>query len=206
MGWTRRIARDRPVIVIPMPRRGPCRAASTKSYLVGNLGKRPRGAAHAVRRRHRQPSARHDGESWRDKASAASARRRPSGTRSSIFNENIAKVAEQYLKKGSKVYIEGQLQTRKYNDKDGVEKYTHRSGAAALPRRIDDAGRPQRQPAVAASPATKIAAPSVAVAAVAGERPAFGRSSPMESRGGASGGGGGRGGSMSDAIDDDIPF
>jgi single-strand DNA-binding protein len=41
-----------------------------------------------------------------------------------IFNENIAKVAEQYLKKGSKVYLEGQLQTRKYTDKDGSEKYS----------------------------------------------------------------------------------
>jgi single-strand DNA-binding protein len=41
-----------------------------------------------------------------------------------IFNENLAKVAEQYLKKGAKVYIEGQLQTRKYTDKDGAEKYS----------------------------------------------------------------------------------
>ena len=41
-----------------------------------------------------------------------------------IFNEGLAKVAEQYLKKGSTVYIEGQLQTRKYTDKDGVEKYS----------------------------------------------------------------------------------
>jgi single-strand DNA-binding protein len=41
-----------------------------------------------------------------------------------IFNENLAKVAEQYLRKGSKVYLEGQLQTRKYTDKDGSEKYS----------------------------------------------------------------------------------
>ena len=41
-----------------------------------------------------------------------------------IFNEGIAKVAEQYLKKGSSVYIEGSLQTRKWTDKDGIEKYT----------------------------------------------------------------------------------
>ena len=41
-----------------------------------------------------------------------------------IFNENLAKVAEQYLRKGSKVYLEGSLQTRKYTDKDGVEKYS----------------------------------------------------------------------------------
>jgi single-strand DNA-binding protein len=41
-----------------------------------------------------------------------------------IFSEGLAKVAEQYLKKGSTVYIEGQLQTRKWTDKDGVEKYS----------------------------------------------------------------------------------
>ena len=41
-----------------------------------------------------------------------------------IFSEGLAKVAEQYLKKGSKVYLEGQLQTRKYTDAQGVEKYS----------------------------------------------------------------------------------
>ena len=41
-----------------------------------------------------------------------------------IFNENLAKIAEQYLKKGSTVYIEGQLQTRKWTDQSGVEKYS----------------------------------------------------------------------------------
>ena len=41
-----------------------------------------------------------------------------------IFNENLGRVAEQYLKKGSKVYLEGQLQTRKWTDQAGAEKYT----------------------------------------------------------------------------------
>ena len=41
-----------------------------------------------------------------------------------IFNEGLCKVAEQYLKKGAKVYIEGQLQTRKWTDQSGVEKYS----------------------------------------------------------------------------------
>ena len=41
-----------------------------------------------------------------------------------IFNENAAKVAEQYLKKGSKVYIEGQLETRKWQDQSGQDRYT----------------------------------------------------------------------------------
>jgi len=41
-----------------------------------------------------------------------------------VFNKNLAEVAEKYLRKGSKVYIEGSLQTRKWTDKDGAEKYT----------------------------------------------------------------------------------
>jgi single-strand DNA-binding protein len=41
-----------------------------------------------------------------------------------IFNEGLCKIAEQYLKKGSKVYLEGQLQTRKWQDKDGNDKYS----------------------------------------------------------------------------------
>ncbi|MCF6344037.1 MAG: single-stranded DNA-binding protein, partial [Devosiaceae bacterium] len=41
-----------------------------------------------------------------------------------IFSEGLARIAEQYLKKGSKVYIEGQLQTRKWQDKEGNDKYT----------------------------------------------------------------------------------
>jgi single-strand DNA-binding protein len=62
-------------------------------------------------------------ENWRDKASGER-KERTEWHRVVIFNENIAKVAEQYLKKGSKVYVEGQLQTRKYQDQSGAEKYT----------------------------------------------------------------------------------
>src|SRR5438874_12388853 len=62
-------------------------------------------------------------ESWRDKASGER-KEKTEWHRVVIFNENIAKVAEQYLKKGSKVYLEGQLQTRKYTDQQGVEKYS----------------------------------------------------------------------------------
>ena len=62
-------------------------------------------------------------ESWRDKASGER-KEKTEWHRVVIFNENLAKVAEQYLHKGSKVYLEGQLQTRKYTDKDGAEKYT----------------------------------------------------------------------------------
>ncbi|MDE2184092.1 MAG: single-stranded DNA-binding protein, partial [Alphaproteobacteria bacterium] len=62
-------------------------------------------------------------ESWRDKASGER-KERTEWHRVVIFNENLAKVAEQYLRKGSKIYLEGQLSTRKWTDKDGAEKYT----------------------------------------------------------------------------------
>lgn len=62
-------------------------------------------------------------ESWRDKASGER-KERTEWHRVVIFNENLARVAEQYLRKGSKVYLEGQLQTRKYTDKEGVDRYS----------------------------------------------------------------------------------
>jgi single-strand DNA-binding protein len=62
-------------------------------------------------------------ESWRDKASGER-KEKTEWHRVVIFNEGLAKVAEQYVKKGSQVYIEGQLQTRKWTDKDGIEKYS----------------------------------------------------------------------------------
>jgi single-strand DNA-binding protein len=62
-------------------------------------------------------------ENWRDKQSGER-REKTEWHRVVIFNENLAKVAEQYLKKGSKVYIEGQLQTRKWQDKTGADRYS----------------------------------------------------------------------------------
>ena len=62
-------------------------------------------------------------ETWRDKASGER-KEKTEWHRVVIWNENLAKVAEQYLRKGSKVYLEGALQTRKWTDKDGVEKYS----------------------------------------------------------------------------------
>ena len=62
-------------------------------------------------------------ESWRDKATGER-KEKAEYHRVVIFNENLAKVAEQKKKKGSTVYLEGQLQTRKWTDKDGVEKYS----------------------------------------------------------------------------------
>jgi single-strand DNA-binding protein len=62
-------------------------------------------------------------ETWRDKASGER-KERTEWHSVAIFNENLAKVAEQYLKKGSKVYIEGQLETRKWQDQSGQDRYT----------------------------------------------------------------------------------
>jgi single-strand DNA-binding protein len=62
-------------------------------------------------------------ETWRDKGSGER-RERTEWHNVVIFNDNLAKVAEQYLKKGAKVYIEGQLQTRKWQDQQGQDKYT----------------------------------------------------------------------------------
>src|SRR5438105_5302155 len=62
-------------------------------------------------------------ESWRDRATGEK-KERTEWHRVVIFNDNIVKVAENYLRKGSTVYIEGAIQTRKWTDNTGVEKYS----------------------------------------------------------------------------------
>ena len=62
-------------------------------------------------------------ETWRDKASGER-KERTEWHQVSILNEGIAKVAEQYLRKGSKVYIEGQLETRKWQEQTGADRYS----------------------------------------------------------------------------------
>src|SRR5919198_4521654 len=93
-----------------------------KVILVGNLGADPE-IRHTQDGRPIANLRLATSESWRDKGSGER-REKTEWHRVVIFNENLARIAEQYLKKGSKVYIEGQLQTRKYTDKDGVEKYS----------------------------------------------------------------------------------
>ena len=93
-----------------------------KVILVGNLGRDPE-----VRRlSNGEPVVNlriATSETWKDKGTGE--RKEKTEWHSVvIFNENLARVAEQYLKKGSKVYVEGQLQTRKWADPSGVEKYT----------------------------------------------------------------------------------
>ena len=93
-----------------------------KVILVGNLGKDPE-----VRRMTSGDPVVNlsiaTSESWRDKASGER-KEKTEWHRVVIFNKNLADVAEKYLRKGSKVYVEGQLQTRKWTDKDGAEKYS----------------------------------------------------------------------------------
>ena len=91
-----------------------------KVILIGNLGKDPevrtlnsgdKVASFSIA----------TSETWRDRASGER-KERTEWHRISIFNDNLVKIAESYLKKGSKVYIEGALQTRKYNDASGAER------------------------------------------------------------------------------------
>lgn len=93
-----------------------------KVVLIGNLGRDPE-----VRRLNNGEQVCNlrlaTTETWRDKASGER-KERTEWHQVVIFNENLVRVAEQYLKKGSKVYVEGQLQTRKWTDQSGVEKYS----------------------------------------------------------------------------------
>lgn len=97
-------------------------AGVNKVILVGNLGQGP------------EVRSMQDGktivnfsiatsENWKDKTTGEQ-KAKTEWHRVVIFNEHLAKVAQNYLKKGSKVYVEGQLQTRKWTDQSGVEKYT----------------------------------------------------------------------------------
>jgi len=93
-----------------------------KVILVGNLGRDPE--IRTLNSGDRVANLRiATSETWRDKASGE--RKEKTEWHSVvIFNENIVKVAENYLKKGSTVYIEGALQTRKWTDQNNVEKYS----------------------------------------------------------------------------------
>jgi len=121
-------------------------------------------------------------ERWTDKASGEK-RERTEWHRVVIFNENLAEIAEKYLKKGSKVYVEGQLATRKWQDRDGHDRHTteivlQRFGGNLL--LLDRAERPP-------PPGDD----SYGTTRPAGER----RQSPATT-----------GGSFAQDLDDDIPF
>jgi single-strand DNA-binding protein len=133
-------------------------------------------------------------ETWRDKQSGE--RKEKTEWHSVvIFNENIAKVAEQYLKKGSKVYLEGQLQTRKWQDKTGADRYSteivlqrYRGEMTLLDGRSEGGGMGGGREGGAMEDRS-------------GGGGDFGRSAPMERRPAMAGGGG-----RAPDLDDDIPF
>jgi len=93
-----------------------------KVILVGNLGRDPEIRSTQDGLRIAQLSVA-TSENWRDKNSGER-REKTEWHRVVIFNERIVDVAEKYLRKGAKVYIEGALQTRKWTDQSGQEKYT----------------------------------------------------------------------------------
>jgi single-strand DNA-binding protein len=165
-----------------------------KVILVGNLGRDPEvrrlGSGDPVVNLRIATS-----ESWKDKQSGE--RKEKTEWHSVvIFNENLARVAEQYLKKGSKVYIEGQLQTRKWQDQSGQEKYSteivlqrFRGELTLLDSRGGGGGGEYGDDQGGGGQISR-----------GGD---FGSSSPMERRPAAPASGGG---SKYGDIDDDIPF
>ncbi|MER8579201.1 single-stranded DNA-binding protein [Mesorhizobium sp. M0142] len=133
-------------------------------------------------------------ESWRDKTSGER-KEKTEWHNVVIFNDQIAKVAEQYLKKGMKVYVEGQLQTRKWQDQTGNDRYTteivlqkFRGELQMLDARGEGGGQVGNYAGGGASRGSD-----------------FGQSGPDESfnRGGANKG---TGGGSSRELDDEIPF
>ncbi len=158
-----------------------------KVILIGNLGKDPK-----VSRLNSGDQvvsfSLATSESWRDKTTGER-KEKTEWHNVVVFNENIGKFVEQYCKKGSKVYVEGQLQTRKWTDQSGVEKYTTEvvlqrfRGELTL---LDSRGSGEGRDSVAGGE----------------ERGAsFGRASPVEKRPAPASVGGAGG-----ELDDDIPF
>ena len=133
-------------------------------------------------------------ETWRDKNSGER-REKTEWHNVVIFNDNLAKVAEQYLKKGAKVYIEGQLQTRKWQDQQGQDRYTtevvlqkFRGELQMLDSRGEGGGG-------------QVGYDRGGGSFQGGGRSDFGSSGPSSDRGGSSSGGG-----YSRDLDDEIPF
>ena len=159
-----------------------------KVILVGNVGKDPE-----IRRFPNGGQVANfslaTSESWRDRATGER-KERTEWHRIAVFNEGLCKVVEQYVKKGSKLYIEGQLQTREWEDQQGQKRYTTEivlQGFNSTLTMLDARGGADGD------------------RGSYGADDGFGRSSPMDrqmDRQPASAGGG----RMGAEIDDDIPF
>ncbi len=156
-----------------------------KVILIGNLGRDPE-----VRRLNSGDSVVSFSvattDSWRDKATGER-KERTEWHNVVIYNENLGKIAEQYCKKGSKIYLEGQLQTREYTDRDGNQRKTTE---VVLQRFRGELTLLDSRGARSEAPEERGDTPESA-----GN---FGRSSPMEAEK--------RPGRVAEMIDDDIPF
>lgn len=97
-------------------------AGVNKAIIVGNLGRDPEVKSFPNGGRVVSLNIA-TSETWKDKATGEK-KERTEWHRVSIFNEALGKIAEQYLKKGSTVYIEGQIETRKWQDQSGADKYS----------------------------------------------------------------------------------
>ena len=159
-----------------------------KVILVGNLGADPE--------TRRMPSGDPvvnmriaTSESWRDRNSGER-KEKTEWHNVVIFNDNLAKVAEQYLKKGMKVYVEGQLQTRKWQDQTGNDRYTTEVVLQKFRgelQMLDSRGQGGAEGQLSQG----------------GRESDFGQSGPME---GGRGGNVSRGGGAARDLDDEIPF
>ena len=165
-----------------------------KVILVGNLGADPE-----IRRtQDGRPIANlrvATSETWRDKGSGER-RERTEWHRVVIFNDGLCRVAEQYLRKGAKVYIEGQLQTRKWQDQSGQERYSTEvvlQGFNSTLTMLD--GREGGRPAGMQDSASG----GYDSGGYGGD---YGYEQPSSSRGSAVGGGG----NFDKPLDDEIPF
>ena len=172
-----------------------------KVILVGNLGRDPEvrrlGNGEPVVNLRIATS-----ETWKDKGTGE--RKEKTEWHSVvIFNENLGRVAEQYLKKGSKVYSEGQLQTRKWQDQSGVEKY---STEVVLQRFRGELTILDSRGGGGASEYGDEEPGQVARGGDFGGRASSQERRPAPSFGGGNSGGGGGGGSRYSDLDDDIPF
>ncbi len=155
-----------------------------KVILIGNLGADPE-IRHTQDGRPIANLRVATSESWRDKASGER-REKTEWHRVVIFNENLAKIAEQYLKKGAKVYLEGSLQTRKWEDQQGQERYTTEVVLQGFNAQLTMLDSRQRDGAGESDQRG------------GGD---FGRSGPFAGGGGKSGGS-----SFDKELDDEIPF
>ena len=165
-------------------------ASVNKVILVGNLGRDPEVRTFPNGDRVANVTVATT-DKWKDKQS--NEMREATEWHRIVFNGRLAEIVEQYLRKGSQIYVEGSLRTRKWTDKDGIEKYTTEIRADQMqmlgsrqgmgePSHADDDGAYGRP---ASSPARSAAAPARAAAAAApAARPPSGF----------------------DDMDDDIPF